>query len=39
MNDIIEKKEWINPEIIDLDVERTTKDVHSKEISSTDGPS
>lgn len=39
-----EKKEWITPEIIDLDVKNTGKDNHTKEtdfgnISTPAGPS
>ncbi len=33
-----EKKEWITPEIIDLDVEKTSKIFHTQDVSSA-GPS
>lgn len=40
MNEELEtKKEWVTPEIIDLDVENTTSgDTHPTEISTTAGP-
>lgn len=41
MNEELEtKKEWVTPEIIDLDVENTTSgDVYPTEIATTAGPS
>lgn len=41
MNEELEtKKEWATPEIIDLDIDKTSSgDLHPTEISTTAGPS
>ena len=40
MNDLIEKQDWTQPEIVDLDINKTaTGDIHPIEIASSAGPS